>query len=114
MSRKKLKNRRRIDRAQRNILIAAVCIAAVIIGGGICGRVIKKNASETMATAGSETGKTTAKKKEAAKSNFLFLMQVAGLEPARCCHRQILSLLRLPFRHIRKPYYNITDADKNQ
>ena len=67
MSRKKLKNRRRIDRAQRNILIAAVCIAAVIIGGGICGRVIKKNASETMATAGSETGKTTAKKKEAAK-----------------------------------------------
>ncbi|WP_454971155.1 polysaccharide deacetylase family protein [Dorea sp.] len=67
MSRKKLKNRKRIDRAQRNILIAAVCIAAVIIGGGICGHVIKKNASETMATAGSETGKTTAKKKEAAK-----------------------------------------------
>lgn len=23
----------------------------------------------------------------------------AGLEPARCCHRQILSLVRLPFRH---------------
>jgi hypothetical protein len=23
----------------------------------------------------------------------------AGVEPARCCHRQILSLVRLPFRH---------------
>lgn len=22
-----------------------------------------------------------------------------GLEPIRCCHRQILSLVRLPFRH---------------
>ncbi len=28
-------------------------------------------------------------------------MRMAGLEPARCHHRQILSLLRLPFRHIR-------------
>ena len=44
MSRKKLKNRRRKDRAQRKILIAAVCIAAVIIGVGIGGHVIKKNA----------------------------------------------------------------------
>lgn len=26
-------------------------------------------------------------------------MPVAGLEPARGCPRQILSLLRLPFRH---------------
>ena len=43
MSRKKLKNRRRKDRAQRKILIAAVCIAAVIIGVGIGGHVIKKN-----------------------------------------------------------------------
>ena len=25
---------------------------------------------------------------------------MAGLEPARCCHRGILSPLRLPFRHI--------------
>ena len=27
------------------------------------------------------------------------LMPVAGLEPARGCPRQILSLMRLPFRH---------------
>ena len=27
------------------------------------------------------------------------LVPEAGLEPARCCHRQILSLVRLPFRH---------------
>ena len=46
MSRKKLKNRRRKDRAQRKILIAAVCIAAVIIGVGIGGDVIKKNAGK--------------------------------------------------------------------
>ena len=26
-------------------------------------------------------------------------MPAAGLEPARCCHQQILSLPRLPFRH---------------
>lgn len=26
-------------------------------------------------------------------------MPVAGLEPALCCHKQILSLPRLPFRH---------------
>lgn len=29
-------------------------------------------------------------------------MRMAGVEPARCHHRQILSLLRLPFRHIRE------------
>lgn len=28
-------------------------------------------------------------------------LRVAGLEPARPCDRQILSLLRLPFRHTR-------------
>lgn len=28
-----------------------------------------------------------------------FVVPEAGLEPARCCHRQILSLVRLPFRH---------------
>ena len=28
-----------------------------------------------------------------------YFMPVAGLEPARGCPRQILSLLRLPFRH---------------
>ena len=26
-------------------------------------------------------------------------MQEMGLEPTRCCQRQILSLMRLPFRH---------------
>ena len=55
MSRKKLKNRRRKDRAQRKILIAAVCIAAVIIGVGIGGHVIKKNAGKTMTTAEMES-----------------------------------------------------------
>lgn len=29
-------------------------------------------------------------------------MRMAGLEPARSHPRQILSLMRLPFRHIRK------------
>ena len=57
MSRKKLKNRRRKDRAQRKILIAAVCIAAVIIGVGIGGHVIKKNAGKTMTTAKMESKK---------------------------------------------------------
>ena len=28
-----------------------------------------------------------------------FLMPAVGLEPTRCCHQQILSLPRLPFRH---------------
>lgn len=28
-------------------------------------------------------------------------MQVVGLEPTRGCPRKILSLVRLPFRHIR-------------
>lgn len=28
-----------------------------------------------------------------------FLVPGAGLEPARYCYREILSLLRLPFRH---------------
>ena len=28
-----------------------------------------------------------------------FIMQVEGLEPSRGCPRQILSLMRLPFRH---------------
>ena len=55
MNRKKLKNRRRKDRAQRKILIAAVCIAAVIIGVGIGGHVIKKNAGKTMTTAETES-----------------------------------------------------------
>ena len=57
MSRKKLKNRRRKDRAQRKILIAAVCIAAVIIGVGIGGHLIKKNAGKTMTTAETESKK---------------------------------------------------------
>lgn len=67
MSRKKLKNRRRKDRAQRKILIAAVCIAAVIIGVGIGGHVIKKNAGKTMTTAETESKKAVSKKKATAK-----------------------------------------------
>ncbi len=35
------------------------------------------------------------------------MMRMVGLEPTRCCHRQILSLLRLPFRHIRALDYII-------
>ena len=67
MSRKKLKNRRRKDRAQRKILIAAVCIAAVIIGVGIGGHVIKKNAGKTMTTAETESKKAVSKKEATAK-----------------------------------------------
>lgn len=67
MSRKKLKNRRRKDRAQRKILIAAVCIAAVIIGVGIGGHVIKKNAGKTMTTTETESKKAVSKKKATAK-----------------------------------------------
>ena len=29
-------------------------------------------------------------------------MRKMGVEPTRCHHRQILSLLRLPFRHFRR------------
>ena len=32
---------------------------------------------------------------------FLFFMRMVGLEPTQGCPRQILSLMRLPFRHIR-------------
>ena len=67
MSRKKLKNRRRKDRAQRKILIAAVCIAAVIIGVGIGGHVIKKNAGKTLTPAETESKKAVSKKKATAK-----------------------------------------------
>lgn len=70
MSRKKLKNRRRKDRAQRKILIAAVCIAAVIIGVGIGGHVIKKNAGKTMTTAETESKKAVSKKKSNCKKNL--------------------------------------------
>ena len=31
--------------------------------------------------------------------NRCFTLLAAGLEPARCCQQQILSLPRLPFRH---------------
>ena len=41
-------------------------------------------------------------------------MRMAGLEPARCHHRQILSLLRLPFRHIRALDYIIIHFCKKQ
>ena len=39
------------------------------------------------------------------------LMRMVGVEPTRCYHRQILSLLRLPFRHIRTTlifYHKVT------
>ena len=36
-----------------------------------------------------------------------FLMPAAGLEPARCCQQQILSLPRLPFRHAGEQKYII-------
>ena len=68
MSRKKLKNRRRKDRAQRKILIAAVCIAAVIIGVGIGGHVIKKNAGKTMTTAETESKRQYQRKKKLQKN----------------------------------------------
>ena len=28
------------------------------------------------------------------------MVPMVGVEPTRCCHRKILSLVRLPFRHI--------------
>ena len=42
-------------------------------------------------------------------------MRMVGFEPTRCYHRQILSLLRLPFRHIRTAsiYYHNTDQKSN-
>lgn len=67
MSRKRLKNGRRKKRTQKNILIAAVCIAAVIIGVGIGGRIIKENTDKTVATAGMKDEKTTSKKKTSVK-----------------------------------------------
>ena len=55
-------------------------------------------------------------KKSTVKPYFtvLSLMRMVGLEPTRCHHRQILSLLRLPFRHIRVLEYNSTGYYKNQ
>jgi Na+/H+ antiporter NhaD/arsenite permease-like protein len=41
------------------------------------------------------------KRKPLYKDFLNLLMRKMGLEPTRCCHRQILSLLRLPFRHFR-------------
>ena len=32
---------------------------------------------------------------------MILLVRTAGLEPALPCEKQILSLLRLPFRHVR-------------
>jgi hypothetical protein len=40
-------------------------------------------------------------KEKAVISDFLALVRTAGLEPAPGCPEQILSLLRLPFRHVR-------------
>lgn len=36
------------------------------------------------------------KKKKATFVTFFFLVPLTGLEPVRCCHRGILSPLRLP------------------
>jgi len=36
------------------------------------------------------------------RSHFAKLVPEAGIEPARCCHRQILSLLRLPISPLRQ------------
>ena len=45
-----------------------------------------------------------------------FILPVAGLEPARCCQQQILSLPRLPFRHtgmlFSQPMFILTQPDK--
>lgn len=37
-----------------------------------------------------------------------------GLEPIRCCHRQILSLVRLPFRHAGLPMVTVNSATLKQ
>ena len=41
-------------------------------------------------------------KKKAQNQLILRLLPAMGLEPIRCCHQQILSLPRLPFRHAGK------------
>lgn len=41
------------------------------------------------------------------KEFFLKEMRMVGLEPTRDCSRKILSLVRLPFRHIRL-YFSVT------
>ena len=44
-----------------------------------------------------------------------FLVPMAGVEPARCCHRRILSPLRLPIPSHRLNGYNYTtNVKKNQ
>ena len=40
-------------------------------------------------------------KSELLRSSLFAIMRMAGLEPARSHPRQILSLMRLPVRHIR-------------
>lgn len=44
-------------------------------------------------------GKDITGKRKAQNQSILRLMPAMGLEPIRCCHQQILSLPRLPFRH---------------
>ena len=44
-------------------------------------------------------------------SESLFFMQEMGLEPTRGRPRQILSLMRLPFRHSCKSLFSFTDRD---
>ena len=47
--------------------------------------------------------KTTKKALRKPERHVLSMVPKAGLEPARSCLRQILSLLRLPFRHSGAP-----------
>lgn len=46
--------------------------------------------------------------KVSTNNNF---MPAAGLEPARCCHQQILSLPRLPIPTSRRPKISILKGD---
>ncbi len=49
------------------------------------------------------------------EESFLFLVPMAGVEPARCCHRRILSPLRLPIPSHRLNGYDYTiTKEKNQ
>ena len=49
------------------------------------------------------------------EESFLFLVPMAGVEPARCCHRRILSPLRLPIPSHRPNGYDYTiTKEKNQ
>ena len=51
------------------------------------------------------------KRKAAIRLRLFFLVPVAGIEPARCCHRGILSPLRLPVPpHRHKPHVTTAES----